>query len=455
MTSRRTKQNILLITFDQWRGDWMGDKIHLPVLLELEKSGKKYTRCYTPSPHCMPARFSILTGLHPSQMKVTENTRASIHEDAPSFARDLGANGWRTIVIGKTHFKSHDKPGNLNDDTKYLSKLGFSESIEIAGPRGLRRMECKLTNDWAERGYLEKQREDLEKRYKQGTRAEAFEVRATVLPLDLYPDIWIKNQALKKVETLQAEKPWFMWVSFVGPHEPFDTPYPWKGQTAKKDLPQLKKKCKWMHTINTNTNIHKNHKKWKKIIETIDLERCRMDYIDHLKLLDEQLGDIIGELKERGLYENTKIIITADHGEMMGDYEMMYKGTFLEPSIKVPMIVIDNHNKGKKGKKERKPTMASQVIHQEIEACTTNTKPKSIKESKDYVCIEYKDELCLHYGRKKIVGNIKNEEIIWAATSRDRRLRANENEMKLIRIDLRHELAKRKRRSWVWRDLKC
>ena len=100
------KINLLLVTFDQWRGDWTDPVkpiVKLPCLEELAQKGLTARRCYTSSPQCVPARMSWLTGLYPSQMGITRNCDAEIPADAPSIFRELQKAGWETELIGKTH----------------------------------------------------------------------------------------------------------------------------------------------------------------------------------------------------------------------------------------------------------------------------------------------------------------------------------------------------------------
>ena len=86
------KANLLLITFDQWRGDWTDQEqpiVRMPHLKEISAEGLIARRCYTSSPQCVPARMSWLTGLAPSQMGITRNCNAEIPCDAPSIFSGL------------------------------------------------------------------------------------------------------------------------------------------------------------------------------------------------------------------------------------------------------------------------------------------------------------------------------------------------------------------------------
>ena len=74
---------------------------------------------------------------------------------------------------------------------------------------------------------MDKYKEDLSDRYKYGLNKNAWTVRPSILPVNLYPDCWITTKATERIKQLPEDKPWIIWVSYVGPHEPFDTPLPW------------------------------------------------------------------------------------------------------------------------------------------------------------------------------------------------------------------------------------
>ena len=89
--------NLILITFDQWRGDWLDTKkrkVKLQNISELNEESWVNKRCYTSSPQCVPARLSWITGLAPSELNVTQNQSVNLPGHAPSLIRDL--RGFRT-----------------------------------------------------------------------------------------------------------------------------------------------------------------------------------------------------------------------------------------------------------------------------------------------------------------------------------------------------------------------
>ena len=128
------RKNLLIITFDQARGDWYhpnNDFIELPALSLLASRGFRFERCYTKSPQCVPARFSWLTGKMPSHLGVTKNMACNAKGTIPSIFRKLQNSGWYLKIIGKTHWTAHLKGSDLRDNSVLMQKLGFSEVREV------------------------------------------------------------------------------------------------------------------------------------------------------------------------------------------------------------------------------------------------------------------------------------------------------------------------------------
>lgn len=333
--------NLLLISFDQWRGDWgdpLAPVVKLPALEGLARQGWTARRCYTSSPHCVPARLSWLTGLEPSQLGVTRNIDTSLPADAPSIVRDLQRQGWHTALVGKTHWTSHSGKRDLRDDLPLLQALGFVEAIETSGPRALRRIDCDLTDSWQAAGVLKQQRAYLEARYGAGRTPTSWAVQPSRLPLELYPDGWITERALEQLAAMPADRPWLLWVSFVGPHEPFDTPYPWHGRNRAEALPVATPLPAWVELLPEDCELRRAAASWAGQLTPEAVADCRADYADHLQLLDAQLARLLAALEQRDDHGRTAVALTADHGEHLGDWGMLYKGTFQEGAVRVPWI---------------------------------------------------------------------------------------------------------------------
>ena len=328
------RPNWLLITFDQWRGDWLHQPwLDLPVLRGLSRQGWDLRRCYTSCPQCIPARVSWLTGQTPKSLRLTKNRPYSVAPDAPSFVRELrDAGNYRTVLVGKTHWTPQNKPGDLRDNLPLLRALGFDHAREIAGQRAMQRMESELTDRWREAGVLEQYREDLQDRY---ASRRAHCVRPSVLPDALYPDLWLTGVATEELMSLSDERPWFLWVSFPGPHEPFDVPASWcRTRSIPPPVPRPQDPEQLRRLAPPDSVLAGKLNRWPDGLPPEALEALRQDYANHLELLDQQVGELLKVLEQRGDAANTAVTVCSDHGELLGDWGLLLKGCFLEGAIR-------------------------------------------------------------------------------------------------------------------------
>lgn len=465
-SNNKDSANLLIISFDQWRGDWGNTNkpiIELPTIQNIAREGLVLENCYTNSPQCVPARFSWLTGLEPSQMGVTKNEDISLPVDAPSNIRELKKLGWHTRIIGKTHWSTHNSGKDIREKEYLIRSLGFENITEITGPRALRFINSQITDDWKNEGVLERQRDDLDYRYRNIREEEAWKSRETVLPKHLYPDIWISEKAKEQIDELPEDKPWICWVSFVGPHEPFDTPKPWRGMTNKEGLPKPIEERKWIKNLSSNCHMKLIEKKWENKLTENMVQELRQDYGDHLRLLDEQTKEIIDKLKKRSDFSNTGIVIMSDHGEMLGDGGMLYKSTFIESSINVPMIYRPPNGISKYTIKE--PINLSGIfaiilkglnkggVIDPINKWAKKQRGAIVEYAKERVFIKRKKKLCLDY----------SGDIMWATDiDKDPNELINEADQegftdnkewaRIIRWGRRITYLRNKE-EWLWRDL--
>ena len=239
---------------------------HLKTLHEISKNSIVAKRCYTSSPQCVPARFSWLTGLSPSQLGITKNEAAEMPKDAPSCIRELQKSGWYTELIGKTHWSNHRKSTDLRKNRELLEYLGFDKTNEIAGPRALQHVKCELTDLWEKHNLMDEYKTDLKRRYKSGNQYQAWEVRPSILPNSLYPDVWVAAKGEKALRNMPQNEPWLLWISFVGPHEPFDTPQDWN-VTSTRELPQTAKLGRWIEGLSDETCLKKSYIRWNRLLQ--------------------------------------------------------------------------------------------------------------------------------------------------------------------------------------------
>lgn len=321
--------NWLLVSFDQWRGDWFHQPwLQIPQLKKFASKAWKPTSCITASPHCVPARASWLTGLWPSQLGITRNCDHKLPSDAPSFVRRLQENGWYTSIVGKTHWHPHSRGVDLRDSSSLLKDLGFDEFIEVAGPKALCEVFCDLTDDWVnyDPSLLDLYRLDLQERLE-----NKLLVKPSILPTHLYPDIWIANKSIAQLARLtKLSQPWFLWVSFPGPHEPWDTPDPWNFTHQEYQIPPPTPCPGWVYSQPNHSEYFLRQHEWDHKLPHNDFSEVRFDYANHMALLDSQFGRLLDALPNN---DQTVITVVSDHGELLGDSNLLYKGCFLEGAI--------------------------------------------------------------------------------------------------------------------------
>ena len=463
-----TKANLLLISFDQWRGDWADPDspvLQLPALESMAREGWSARRCYTSSPHCVPARMSWLTGLEPSQLGVTRNADVSLPPDAPSLVRELRQKGWHTAVVGKTHWTSHFQTSDLRQNGPLFDQLGFNEACDVAGPRALRRVTCELTEAWRKAGLLEAQRADLQKRYSKGRSAAAWGVRPSLLPQPLYPDIWIAERGLKALQSMPTDQPWLLWISFVGPHEPFDTPPPWHGLHTSTQLPCAAPQPNWIAALPENCELLICAESWRGLLSPQQINACRADYADHLRLLDDQLHRLLNALDNREDQTRTAVLATADHGEMLGDGNMLYKGSFLEGAIRVPFIFRPPPRPGQVvGVSSNRPLPLTGLLREVLHNLPLGGAISPLKRwarKQPGAVVEFRRERVYIQGARKLCVGTEGE-LFWAThLGRDPNEQKNQLTKKITKSPAWMRLMswageEQKRRSsstWVWRML--
>lgn len=312
------RPNILLITTDQQRFDTinaLGNRhIFTPHLNWLVDRGIAYNRCYTDCPVCMPARATIMTGKHAYNLGLMQNTDSvSPMKNRSTIPGLLTNNGYQTRAQGKMHF--HPMRANYGFEHMELPMDYFREmnrNEQIAHPKA--------------HGVGENEIEPVI--------STVHEVNSLTY--------WTVKRSIDFIETRDETRPFFLWTSFTKPHPPYDpclnywTLYgdrevdaPVHGQWSQTPEQVPKGYMKPTYYLN---NAHRLTMEQMK-----DVKRA---YYACITQIDYSLGLLFARLRELKLMENTWIIFTSDHGDMMGDHHMGAKSVFLEGSAHVPMIIV-------------------------------------------------------------------------------------------------------------------
>ena len=330
----KPQPNILFIMCDQLRADALGCTgtwVKTPNIDRLAREGVRFLNCVTTSPVCLPARISMATGRYPHNTGVWDNCPFELPEGTPTWMAAIRDAGYRTSLFGKTAL--HRRGPDLRKFEHVLNSYGLDDVDEIRGPRASVDTLCHMTARWDSLGLLEAFRKDIEERSGKNKTL----VRPSPLPLAEYYDVYVGQQAKKYLQNYKRSEPWFCWVSFAGPHEPWDTPDPYASMYRADEMPEPLARPPQRDRGPTGELD-------RRFIECPPGEihnarELRANYAGKVTLIDDQIGQILNEIEARGELDRTIMLFTSDHGEMNGDYDLIYKSNFLNPAVRVPLVV--------------------------------------------------------------------------------------------------------------------
>lgn len=314
-----TKQpNILFLFTDQQRHDTIGalgnPTIRTPALDRLAREGTAFTQAFTPSPVCMAARCSVVTGLPPHETGCTANN--PMPQDRPSFMQRLSEQGYQTTGIGKMHF-SPDPYLDWGFEQRIYSEEGATPGDEFMAYL-------------VEQGYGHVQ--DVH-----GVRGEYYYIpQPSQLPAERHHTHWIADRSIDFLENRDQDRPFFLWSSFIKPHPPFENPTPWnKLYRAPEMLPPFRPDG--YENLLTYWNRIQNRYKYRDAgIDDNLMRTMRAAYYAAISFIDYNVGRILDALGDE--IDNTLIIYSSDHGELLGDYGSVGKRSMLDAGVRVPML---------------------------------------------------------------------------------------------------------------------
>jgi arylsulfatase len=329
------RPNILVLMTDQQRWDALGCAggwVRTPAIDRLADEGVRFPNAYTNSPVCVPARASLATGRYPHNTGVWKNEAYTLAGNTPTWMRSVRDAGYSTSVFGKTHLHPHR--GDLREREGLVRSWGLDHVDEITGPRAAARCRSNLTDRWEEAGVYEAYRADLRNRYA----TKPWVARPSPLPLELYADVYVGRQATAYLRAYASTQPWCCWVSFGGPHEPWDAPEPYATLYDPAAMPEPIRAVDDGHDRPRGL-LDDKLANGGVSFEPGDVARLRANYAGKVTLIDDQISEIIRVVEERGEFDRTVVAFVSDHGEMNGDHNLLYKQNFLNPAARVPLIV--------------------------------------------------------------------------------------------------------------------
>jgi choline-sulfatase len=332
--SNDTPPNVLVIMDDQHRFDYLGcagaDFVRTPHLDRIAGRGVRFSQCVTNCPVCAPARIGLASGMQPANLGSLDNQSFLPRSVTTLYQRFRDA-GYRVGCVGKLDLAKPAGYNGRNGDRPCAFGWGFTEPHEAEGkmhggnrpdPRG-------PYGFWLrDQGLYKRFHEDYRVRREHGWFRDT---RDSVLPTEAFEESYIGRHAVRWLEQVNDEFPWHYFVSFVGPHDPFDPPTEYADRYRDAPMPEpiadaMTGKPRWVQD------------RARRQAEPNPAEK-RRQYCAIIELIDHWIGEMIAVLERRGLLDSTILVFASDHGEMLGDHGLYQKETPYDPSIRVPLLV--------------------------------------------------------------------------------------------------------------------
>ena len=314
------RKNFLWILTDQLRPDiskYMGnDWIKTPTINQLIEEGTLFDNFHTNSPVCVPSRISMLTGKYTHELGIADNKPAPKGfwpEEYPSFTEMMSDDGYISINFGKTHYPKRDI-WDYDDSFRFFKDEVF-----------LRYMHEDFTDEDYSVTRLDTEGKGAIISGIYPTRVEGRTATSHLTDLVI--------EHLKGLKT--SEKPFFLRASYVGPHTPVMVPKEYFNlyDPDKMDFEVLNDE------MFANLPLYEQEMINTQDVTLDEIKRARATYFAFVTYLDHQFGRLIQTLKEEGLYEDTYIIFSTDHGCLLGEYGRFMKNVFRDQVTRSPLVI--------------------------------------------------------------------------------------------------------------------
>ena len=322
-------KNLLFITTDQQRWDSLPcyglDFVKTPALDWIAREGMVFEKGIVPSPVCVPCRAAYMSGQYPSTTGVLGNGQW-LDSSLPTWPARVGATGRRTVAIGKMHFHPWD------------AMEGFDERIIAEDKRHV-----YLPDDHVH--FLKAHGMDRPHPTTLPGYFESLGAPVTPRPKKFHIDGFIGDRAAAWLEKNGGE-PFAAWVSFAGPHDPYDPPEEMADLYYDAPIPEpIGSLEELAHKPSAQRDRGKGS--LRNSMYRIDLSRAtpehyrrwRAHYYANISLIDEGIAKMLDALEATGALDDTLILFTSDHGDALGDHGLPYKGFFYDPMVHVPLLM--------------------------------------------------------------------------------------------------------------------
>ena len=306
---------------DQFRADCIGLDPHSPDALQtpnldwMAQEGTHFRRGYSESPTCIPARRSLMSGMAPATHGVVGFEDAEWNPPH-TLAGELSAAGYQTEMIGKMHLHPKRK------------RYGFDHVQLAESTRG-------AVNDYIDWLRERHGRTEVDPGMAHGLSSNGWVGRPHILPEEQMHSFWVVNQAMEFIAKREPSTPFFLNISFIDPHPPFTPPVDYYNRYVERDLPSPVV-GDWAGEFDGPRRGFAPDTYFMDVPET-DMHTTRAAYYGMVNFIDDQLGRLYQFARQT--LDDTLIVMSADHGEMLGDHHRFRKLVPYEAAARIPYIV--------------------------------------------------------------------------------------------------------------------
>lgn len=318
------KPNLIVFLTDQQRADTIAcygsGKVHSPNLGKLASESVIFERAYVTQPLCVPSRASLLTGMWPHRTGCTKNG-VSLDCRHRTFAELLGDDDYRPAYMGKWQ---------LGDEARL--QRGFRDWISTEGVSDYSRFLLL-------RGYMPDK-----------PNGSFSESAVSKLPLEISKPSFLEKHACDFIEKHRRD-PFVLFVSFVEPHSPYNGPL-----NHEHPLEEVELDATALAPPNDNVPLrYKLMREWQQAEATLDRSRLpdlyffgitpeeyrgmKQRYLGLVTMVDQSIGEILSCIEQAGLTDNTIVVHTSDHGDMLGAHHLFGKEVMFEEAVRIPYLI--------------------------------------------------------------------------------------------------------------------
>lgn len=325
--------NIVLICVDQMRFDCIKNNqvVETPYLDTMAQEGIMFKNAYSAVPSCIAARVALMTGMSQKNTKRLGYKDNVAWDYENTLAGGLTQNGYHTQCVGKMHVHPQRYLCGFNNVILHDGYLHAARNKKIPYNENQ-----YIVDDYLH--WLRTKKGIDTDIIDSGLECNSWVAREWIYEEELHPTNWVATESIDFLRRRDPTKPFFLMPSFVRPHSPLDAPRYYFDMYKDKEFNEPK--------IGDWAEEFKRPKfdDIKGTLSKSEIKRFRQGYYACITHIDHQIGRLLQALIDEGEIDNTIIIFTSDHGDLLGDHNLFRKSLPYEGSAHIPLLIYDRGN---------------------------------------------------------------------------------------------------------------